>query len=133
MKTRILLPAAVLFLLIALVPSLAAEETAVLAGEFNWTSQGVKGPIEARFKATGKDTWAVSFHFDWQGRPRVWEGTAAGSLIDGPLQGEVFNSNKRRKFVFEGQVTEGEFSGTHAELDDGEPYDTGTIKLKRQS
>ncbi len=133
MKTRILLVAAVLFLTIAPFSSLAADEATILAGEFNWTSQGVKGPIEARFKATGEDTWAVSFYFDWQGKPKVWEGTAEGSLIDGPLQGEVFNSYKRRKFVFEGQVTGGEFSGTHAELDDGKPFDTGTIKLKRQS
>lgn len=130
MKTKTLTLAVVLLFAFALVPGLMADETKVLTGEYHWTSREVKGPIEARFKSTGEGTWAVSFHFDWQGKPRVWEGTAEGSLTEGPLKGEVFNDDKRRKFVFDGTVAGGEFNGTHAELDDGEPFDTGTIMLK---
>jgi hypothetical protein len=42
----------------------------------------------------------------------------------------VQNEGKGRTFTFTGSFTDGTFSGTHAEVENGKPFDTGTLTLK---
>ena len=106
-----------------------AEETATLTGEYQWDQGGSSGELRAEFTSTGENTWDVSFHFDFRGKGHIYEGTAEGSLTDGSLEGEVKNENRRRTFTFTGTTAGGQFEGTHAELEDGKPFDTGTLTL----
>ena len=104
-----------------------AEKT--LIGEYQWTQGNTSDELKAVFTADGKSAWEVKFYFDFRDKPHVYTGRAQGSLTDGPLKGEVKNESKRRTFTFEGTVKNGVFHGKHAELQDGEPYATGTLDL----
>jgi hypothetical protein len=119
--------------LIGLVPStppLAADET-ILMGTFVWSAQGTESDLKAVFTPTGDDRWDVDFHFKFRGTNHTYSGTAEGNLTEGELSGTVKNETKRRTFTFEGSFKEGVFRGIHAEIEDGEPFDTGTMALSR--
>ncbi len=105
------------------------EGEKTLTGEYRWTQGNTSDELKAVFKADGESAWDVKFYFDFRDKPHVYTGRAEGSLTDGPLKGEVKNENKRRTFTFEGTVENGKFRGKHAELQDGEPYATGTLDL----
>ncbi len=86
------------------------------------------------FTPTGKDEWNVAFHFEWEGQPHVYEGTAQGSLSDDFLEGEVEdgdNDEDKRTYRFRGTFENGEFAGTHAKVStEGESRDLGTLTLR---
>ncbi|RMH18431.1 MAG: hypothetical protein D6696_13115 [Acidobacteria bacterium] len=107
-----------------------ADANRTLTGEYVWDQTGRGGALEAVFTPTGDGTWEVSFHFTFRGRPHTYSGTAEGSLDDGPLEGTVKNENRRRTFTFQGTVEGGLFRGTHAEIEDGRAYRTGTLTLE---
>jgi len=107
----------------------AAEESRTLTGEFVWNQRGNRGDLEAVFTATGKETWDVSFHFTFRGSPHTYTGTAAGSLSAGELSGKVLNESGKRTFTFTGAFTDGEFRGTHAEVEGRRVIATGTLTL----
>ena len=109
----------------------AKEKTTTLNGTYVWSQRGGGGDLEAVFTATGKNTWDVSFHFEFRDKPHTYTGTAEGSLGDGTLSGQVFNENKRRTFTFDGEFKNGTFEGTHAETTGGSPIDTGTLTLSK--
>ena len=74
----------------------------------------------------------VDFRFEWEGKPRVFSGTAVGSLSSGTLDGRVTNDTKEHTFIFTGSFEDGTFSGTHAVVaEDGALKDTGTLQLAR--
>lgn len=130
-KTALLLTVLTLFalLLVGAAGADDAENVHTLDGEYVWNHRGHKGDLTAKFTPTGENTWDVAFHFVFRDRPHVYRGTAEGSLEDGPLSGTVQNENKRRKWTFEGSFEEGVFHGQHAEIENGEPFDTGTLTL----
>jgi hypothetical protein len=99
-----------------------------LTGEYDWGGRK-SGDLEAVFTATGEDTWNVSFHFTFRDQPHVFSGTASGSLTEGQLRGEVFDDRKKRTFTFEGQVKDGKFEGSHAEIEGDRVQNTGTMTL----
>ncbi len=105
------------------------EESRTLTGEFVWTHRGNRGDLEAVFTATGQETWDVSFHFTFRGTPHTYTGTAEGSLSEGALSGKVLNENKKRTFTFTGAFKNGEFRGTHAEIEGQRVVATGTLTL----
>ncbi len=107
----------------------AAEEK-TLKGSFLWTDSGKAGDLEAIFTPTGEGTWDVAFHFKWSGEQHVYSGKAEGSLSAGALKGKVQNEGKNRTFTFAGSFNEGQFKGTHAELNGDKEHETGTLKLK---
>lgn len=111
-------------------PALAAEAT-TLTGSYIWNAQGTESDLEAVFTPTGDNQWTVDFHFKFKRTSHVYSGTAEGSLTDGELSGTVQNDIKRRTFTFEGTVSEGVFRGTHAEIEDGQAFDTGTMTFSR--
>ena len=111
--------------------SAAAEDTATFTGSFVWNNEKQTGDFEAVFTATGEGIWDVVFHFIWEDEPRVFAGTAEGSLTTGELKGEVLNATKEYTFTFAGAFEGDTFSGTHAVLRDGEEKDTGTLTLER--
>lgn len=102
----------------------------VLDGEFVWTGYD-SGPLEATFEPTGENQWKVAFRFRWNGEPKVYRGTAEGSLTDGPLRGTVQNETQRRSWNFEGTTTDGVFEGTHEEIKRSRAVRTGTLTLGR--
>ena len=108
---------------------LLADDVTTLKGEYVWTQRDVSDPIEAVFTATGDASWDVAFHFEFRGKPHVYEGTAQGSLSQGELKGEVRNENKQRSFTFSGTFEDGIFNGTHEETTRGRQSKTGTITL----
>ena len=120
----------VFVLLLAMPVALGVPETQTLTGEFVWSARSDTGDLEAVFTPTGEQTWDVSFHFEFRGRPHVYTGSAQGSLSQGELKGEVKNENKKRTFVFSGTVKNGKFQGTHAEIEGGREQSTGTLTLK---
>jgi hypothetical protein len=128
---------ALLLLLVASLAGIAfAEESEILTGTFVWERDDgeVSGDLEARFTSAGDKTWNVTFHFDWEGEPRIWKGTAKGSLKKGKLEGEVVTDNKERPatFTFAGKFKGGTFRGTHARIrKESEPRATGTLTLGR--
>ncbi len=128
---------ALLLLLVASLAGIAfADVSETLTGTFVWSRDDGEraGDVEARFTSTGNKTWKVSFHFDWNGEPHVWNGTAKGSLKKGKLEGEVVTDNKERPatFTFTGKFKGGAFKGTHARIrKEGEPRATGTLTLGR--
>ena len=130
MKKLVFALAMVLMLLPAVGSDANTEETQTLNGSYKWDQGDSEGALEAVFTPLTEDTWGVSFYFKFRGKPHTYTGTATGSLTDGPLSGEVKTENKRRTFSFEGTMKEGVFSGTHAELDEDEQYQTGTLTLR---
>ena len=107
----------------------AAEESRTLTGEFVWNRRGNRGDLEAVFTATGQGTWDVTFRFSFRGASHVYQGTAEGSLSEGDLSGKVLNESKRRTFTFTGAFKDGEFRGTHAEIEGQRKIETGTLTL----
>ena len=122
-------------LLIAASLGLAGDDV-TLHGQFVWNSSDgeTKGDLKAVFTPAGKDEWNVAFHFDWEGRSHVYEGTAQGSLSEGSLAGEVDNGDdgeQKRTYRFRGTFENGEFAGIHAKVStEGEWRDLGTLTLR---
>ena len=90
--------------------------------------------LEAKFTSTGDNTWKVVFHFEWEGEPRVWNGTAKGNLEKGKLEGEAVmdKTDEPATFTFTGKFKNGKFSGTHSRLGkEGKSRATGTLTLGR--
>ena len=109
----------------------AGDESQTLIGEYQWDQAGIDGELKAVFTPTGENQWDVSFHFDFRSEPHVYSGSAEGNLVDGTLQGEVKNENKKRTFTFTGSFEDGIFRGTHREITRGRAADTGTLTLGR--
>ena len=127
MKRSALLSALVL----TLVPAgdLIGADKHAWTGAYHWTEADNRGRLDAEFTATGEGTWDVAFHFTFQGEKHLYEGNATGSLTDGNLEGTVKNESRRRTFTFTGKVSDGIFTGTHAEIRRGQVRDTGTLQL----
>ncbi|MGH9867987.1 MAG: hypothetical protein ACREAA_07485 [Candidatus Polarisedimenticolia bacterium] len=119
---------AVLMVSIGLVTGAAEKQT--LKGSFEWTGAGKKGDLEAVFTPTDEGKWDVAFHFEFNGKPHVYAGTAEGTLEGGELKGRVLSDQKNRTFTFTGTFTDGEFRGTHAEIGSDGEEPTGTLTLK---
>lgn len=131
MKKPLVLLAAAALLATLLVAVVHAASQQTLTGEYRW-HQSERGSLKAVFTPAGENRWDVDFHFQFQGRPHVYSGTAAGSLVDGTLEGKVSTENKRRTFTFRGAFADdGIFRGTHAELSGGRESRTGTLTLRR--
>ncbi len=128
---------ALLLLLVASLAGIAfADESETLTGTFVWERDDgeISGDLEARFTSTGDQTWKVTFHFDWEGEPRIWKGTAKGSLEKGKLEGKAVmdKADDPATFTFQGKFKGGTFKGTHARIrKEGEPRATGTLTLGR--
>ena len=116
---------ALLFLLAA---TAAAKDTQVLRGWYA-SGSGENQNLEATFRATGAQTWDVTFRFTFQGESRTWQGSAVGSLSEGSLSGRVKATGMDRVFVFEGSFRDGVFSGNHAELHGRREEPTGSMTL----
>jgi len=134
--TRFAMRALLLLLAVSLTGIAFAGETETLTGTFVWERDDgdETGDLEAKFTSTGENTWDVSFHFDWEGEPRVWNGTATGNLDKGKLEGKAMmdKTDKPSTFTFSGKFKKGKFKGTHASIDkDGESHSTGTLTLGR--
>jgi len=129
MKKSALFLAALVVVLTAQVGGAIAEDSRTLTGEFVWSQRENRGDLEVIFTPTGEDRWDVAFHFTFRGQPHVYSGTAEGSLSEGSLQGTVNNEDKRRTFTFKGKFEDGKFTGTHAEVGDGQEQATGTLTL----
>lgn len=107
-----------------------ADGKRTLKGSFEWTNSNKTGDLEAVFTPTGEGLWDVAFHFEFQGKPHTYTGTAEGTLKGGELKGRVLNDAKNRTFTFSGTFTDGEFHGKHAEVDEDIEQPTGTLTLK---
>lgn len=117
-------------LLVACIGVLQAEESKTpktLTGAF--VADDESGPLEAVFTSSDDDTWQVDFRFTFQEQPLTFSGSAEGSLSDGLLEGTVYNERGNRTFTFKGLFENGSFSGTHAEIEDGIEFPTGTLTL----
>lgn len=110
--------------------AIGADEKRTLKGTFEWTDGGSKGDLEAVFTPAGEGVWEVDFHFEFQGKPHTYSGTAEGTLAGGALKGRVLNESKKRTFTFTGDFAEGEFRGTHAEIGADGAHPTGSLTLK---
>lgn len=108
------------------------ESPTKLNGEYYWDHARMTGDLEVVFEPTGERSWDVAFYFTFDGKPRIYKGTAAGSLESGPLEGKVTDENGRRRFTFEGAFEDGVFEGTHAELRRGRESRMGTLTLSRR-
>ncbi len=77
--TRFAMRAFLLLLVASLAGIALAEESETLTGTFVWERDDgeISGDLEAQFTSTGDKTWKVSFHFDWEGELRIWNGTAS--------------------------------------------------------
>ena len=106
-----------------------AEESRTLTGQFAWNHRANRGDVEAVFTATAQGAWDVTFRFTFRGTPHVYQGTAEGSLSEGDLRGKVLNETKKRTFTFTGAFKNGEFRGTHAEIEGQREVQTGTLTL----
>ncbi|ANM29006.1 hypothetical protein ABI59_04430 [Acidobacteria bacterium Mor1] len=111
-----------------------AEKTEVtLEGSFVWARDDgdQTGDLKAVFTPNGDDAWNVAFHFEWEGKPHVYAGTASGNLKTGELSGEVESDSEERKttFNFTGEFADGVFKGTHGAMRDGELRELGTMEL----
>jgi len=111
-----------------------ASETVTLEGSFYWniSEKGRRGDLIGVFTPTSQDSWDVAFHFEWEGEPRVWKGSAQGSLTEGSLKGEVQTDDPEYQFTFRfsGDFKDGTFHGTHGQLEEGELEDRGTLTLQ---
>ena len=114
---------------LAQVPPSTAEETSTLTGEFVWNQRDSQGDLEVVFTPTGEGEWDVAFHFSFRGSSHVFSGTAAGSLSEGELRGQVQNEDQKRSFVFGGTFKDGVFNGTHSETTGDQKEETGTLTL----
>lgn len=109
----------------------AAAEPTTLTGEYYWSERDESGALDAVFEPTGEGAWDVTFRFSFRDKPRVYTGTATGSLTEGALEGTVVNDDKKRTFTFTGSFENGKFRGSHAETTAGRERDTGTMTLGR--
>lgn len=107
------------------------DGTHTMLGEYFWTGGNTGGDLKAVFTPTGDGTWDVEFSFDFRDKPHLYAGTAEGSLTDGSLKGTVKNENRRRTFVFEGEVVESKYKAEHAEMTQDERR-TGTLEMELQ-
>jgi hypothetical protein len=107
-----------------------ADSSRTLKGTYEWTGGENKGPLEAVFTPAGEGKWEVAFHFEFDGQPHVYAGTAEGSLSEGALKGTVKTENKKRTFTFKGAFQDGTFTGTHADSSPDGEQPTGTLTLK---
>jgi hypothetical protein len=131
MRRRSVLLLAVLLALAAAAPSPAADGDERLHGEFTSDYHDGKKSLEATFTPTGDQQWDVVFRFDWDGR-RTYSGVAAGSVVEGTLEGRATDEGGRRVFTFRGEFAGGLFEGTHYELNRrGRETRTGTLVLRR--
>lgn len=112
------------------------EDKITWTGSFVWKKRDKDThQVKAVFIPDGENKWKVSFFFEFRDEDHVYTGSAEGSLEGGELKGEVFSDDKKkRKFMFRGDVKDGEFSGTHEEIRGWtkakpKPRDTGTMKL----
>lgn len=111
----------------------AGPNDKTMTGTYKWTYNKSDEPIRAVFSPSGAtDKWNVTFYFTFDGRDRVYVGTAQGKLSSGSLSGEVKNENKQRTFTFTGTSSDGTFNGTHAEIKRGSSRPMGTIELTLQ-
>jgi hypothetical protein len=129
MKRAALLVIALTMILAIPTHQTVATDSQTLMGTYIWGAVGTESDLEAIFSPTGDERWTVDFHFNFRGQDHTYSGTAEGSLTEGALQGTVKNDSKRRTFTFEGSFSEGVFTGTHAEVEDGKAIDTGTMAL----
>ncbi len=114
----------------SLAVALAAGEGArTVQGEFTWNQRSAKGDLEAVFTPTGDGTWDVAFHFTFRDKAHVYSGIAQGLLSGGELKGTVQNENGDRKFLFQGLVENGQFRGSHSEVEGGDAVETGSLTL----
>lgn len=124
------------FALIALALSgvaLAGNEV-TLEGSFVWArDDGDRtGDLTAVLTPDGENEWSVAFHFDWEGEPHTYLGTANGSLSDGPLEGTAENDSEENpaSFRFSGEFEDGTFNGIHRYVnEDGNLQEIGTLTL----
>ena len=130
MKKTVLALAVALLVLPAFGTSAKPEENRTFSGTYKWDEGQSEGPLEAVFTPIADHSWKVSFHFRFSGQPHTYTGTATGSLVEGALKGEVQTENKRGTFTFEGIMTHGHFTGTHARLSRHGVHETGTLTLE---
>jgi hypothetical protein len=121
---------ALTFLLPASVPAADLDDGTTLVGDFRSGFQDRPKRLEAVFKEVGSGLYEVDFYFKFNGQDHVYSGTAAGSLTEGSLSGEVENESKRRIFAFAGEFEKGVFRGKHAEITRGREEKTGTMTLR---
>ena len=100
---------------------------------FAWVraDKSIDGELDVVFTPAGKEQWVVVFDFDWEDEPRVFEGTAKGSLT-GDLIGNVASDDPGHplKFEFKGTFSEGTFTGTHGYFNrEGGLVDSGTLEF----
>ena len=69
-------------------------EPQTLKGSFVWNNENRTGDLEAVFTETEDGMYDVDFRFEWEGKPRVFSGTAVGSLSSGKLDGRVTNDTE---------------------------------------
>ncbi|ANM31384.1 hypothetical protein ABI59_20115 [Acidobacteria bacterium Mor1] len=86
-------------------------------------------PVEAIFTAAGANRWSVTFHFDFQGTPYTFAGSAAGNLTEGPFEGEVLHTERDVTYLFRGRFVAGRFQGEHFERKTEGDALTGTLVL----
>ena len=129
-RTALILVGGAILLAVAVgVAGAGGQEPRTLTGEFEWNHRGNRGDLEAMFTATGQGTWDVVFHFTFRGSSHTYTGTAEGSLSEGELSGKVLNESKKRTFTFTGAFQNGEFRGTHAEIEGQRVVQTGSLIL----
>lgn len=131
MRTTAMLLAAAALVFAAQGGRTAAGDEQTLTGTYLWEGRGSSGDLQAVFTPTGEAAWDVAFHFTFRGKPHTYSGTAEGNLSDGALKGKVFNEDRKRTFTFSGEFRDGEFEGTHAEIEGGKESRTGTLVLAR--
>jgi hypothetical protein len=130
-------PVVLLAALILAGPAVAATATGpqTFQGSFVWTNgdQSQTGKIEAVFTPTATERWDVAFSFLWEGEPRVFKGTAEGSLEFGKLKGRVRDDRKpEHGYIFMGKIKDGRMHGEHSHVDqEGKTVETGTFMLTR--
>ena len=116
-----------------MVPDLVGLPTThALNGMFTSRFQDGPKPVRAVFTVTERELqWEVVFHFEFNGARHRYRGTAEGSLRDGSLHGRVRNDNRQRTFTFSGDMVQGAFQGSHAEVRNGIERSTGgTLTLR---
>lgn len=111
----------------------ADDHAVTMTGEYVWerSDQEIPGEIEAVFTPADADgMWNVVFTFEWEGEMREWHGEAKGSLTDGTLSGHALEDrDRKRTFMFEGDVSDGSFTGKHGRERDGEFRSSGRMTL----